>query len=129
MAIERIEFSKTITEADVLVFAGINGDFNQIHVDDAYSAKSRFGQRIVPGMLSVGMIGAALAAFSPDAILLEQSCSFKKPVFINDTIKVTLIIDRVDKSLCYSGKSKATTVCSNQNNEVVIQGEILFEKS
>ncbi len=53
--------SKTVTEADVVLFAGVTGDFNPAHLDQVYAEKSRFGGRIAHGMLSAGFISAALA--------------------------------------------------------------------
>ena len=55
------EYSKQVTDQDVLSFAGITGDFNPVHVDGEAAAKSRFGGRIAHGMLSAGLVSAAIA--------------------------------------------------------------------
>jgi 3-hydroxybutyryl-CoA dehydratase len=59
------EWAKTVTEADVVLYAGITGDFNPAHVDQAAAERSRFGGRIAHGMLSAGFISAALAMRLP----------------------------------------------------------------
>jgi 3-hydroxybutyryl-CoA dehydratase len=62
---ERDSFAKTVTEADVIAFASLVGDFNPIHVDADYARKSRFGRRIAHGMFAGGLISAVLGTKLP----------------------------------------------------------------
>ncbi|HEU5347065.1 MAG TPA: MaoC family dehydratase, partial [Ktedonobacterales bacterium] len=62
---DRAERTHTFTETDVLEYAELSGDFNPIHLDDEYAAKSRFGRRIVHGFLTAGMISALLGTELP----------------------------------------------------------------
>src|SRR5207344_1877976 len=61
---ECAEFSKTVTEADIAMFAAVSGDFDPIHMDDTYAARSRFGRRIAHGILSMALLSTVSAAIS-----------------------------------------------------------------
>lgn len=121
---QHAEFSKTVTESDVVLFAGITGDFNPAHVNEVEAAKSRFGGRIAHGMLSAGFISACIAMKlpGPGTIYLTQSLKFTRPVKIGDTVTA-----RVEVMEWNPGKRRArlATTCSNQHGEVVIDGEAL----
>lgn len=118
------EFSKTVTESDVTLFAGITGDFNPAHVDEVRASASRFGGRIAHGMLSAGFISACIAMRlpGPGAIYLSQTLKFTRPVRIGDTVTA-----RVEVLEWNEGKRRARllTTCRNQRGEVVIEGEAL----
>ena len=121
---QHAEFSKTVTESDVVLFAGITGDFNPAHVNEVEAAKSRFGGRIAHGMLSAGFISACIAMKlpGPGTIYLTQSLKFTRPVRIGDTVTA-----RVEVMDWNAGKRRArlATTCRNQHGEVVIDGEAL----
>jgi 3-hydroxybutyryl-CoA dehydratase len=121
---QHAEFSKTVTESDVVLFAGITGDFNPAHVNEVEAAKSRFGGRIAHGMLSAGFISACIAMKlpGPGTIYLTQSLKFTRPVRIGDTVTA-----RVEVTEWNAGKRRAklTTTCRNQHGEVVLDGEAL----
>ena len=114
--------SKTITDADIQAFADVTGDHNPIHLDEEYASKTRFGGRIAHGMLSASLISAVLANELPGAgsVYLSQTLKFVKPVFPGDTVtaRVTVTGIREDKPIV-----KLETVCLNQRNEAVLQGE------
>ena len=116
--------SKTVTEADVVLFAGVTGDFNPAHVDQVYAAKSRFGGRIAHGMLSAGFISAALAMRlpGPGTIYLSQSLRFLRPVRIGDTVTA-----RVEVAELFPAKRRVRllTTCANQDGEALVEGEAL----
>lgn len=118
------EMSKTVTETDVVLFAGITGDFNPAHMDEVQAAHSRFGGRIAHGMLSAGFISACLAMKlpGPRTIYLSQSLKFTRPVRIGDTVTA-----RVEVMEWHESKRRArlATTCRNQRDEVVIEGEAL----
>lgn len=111
--------SKTVTEADIILFAGITGDFNPAHIDEEYAKKSMFKGRIAHGMLSAGFISATLAMKlpGPGSIYLGQSMKFKAPVKIGDTVKTTVTVTdiNIEKKIV-----KLDTVCSVGDTKVVV---------
>jgi 3-hydroxybutyryl-CoA dehydratase len=119
---QRATFAKTITERDIYAFAGITGDFNPLHVNAEYAARSRFGERIAHGMLTAGLISAVLGMRLPGSggIFLSQSLKFVKPVRIGDTVTASaeVIGYRPDKRIL-----TLKTICQNQRGETVIEGE------
>lgn len=118
------EHSKTVTETDVVLYAGITGDFNPMHVDQTYAEKTRFGGRIAHGMLTAGFISAVLGMKLPGegSIYMSQSLRFMKPVRIGDTITARIEVIELfpDKR-----RVRLATSCRNQSDEVVLDGEAL----
>jgi 3-hydroxybutyryl-CoA dehydratase len=82
------EFSKTVSETDVYLYAGIIGDFNPAHLNEAYAQKTFFKTRIAHGMLTAGFISTILGTQlpGPGTIYMKQSLSFLAPVRFGDTI-------------------------------------------
>lgn len=113
--------SKTITETDVYLFAGITGDLNPAHVNEAASAGTPFGGRIAHGILSAGLISAVLAMRlpGPGTIYLGQELKFTKPVRFGDTVTAVCTVAEI---LAEKNIVKLDTVCTNQRGEVVIKG-------
>lgn len=116
------EFTKTISSEDVARFAEITGDFNPVHLDEAAAAKSRFGGRIAHGVLTAGLISAALAGKlpGPGSIYLSQTLRFKAPVRIGDTVTARVEITEL---IVPKRRVKLSTVCKNQKGDVVVDGE------
>jgi 3-hydroxybutyryl-CoA dehydratase len=115
------EFAKTITEADVVLFAGITGDFNPVHVDAEAAAASRFGGRIAHGMLSASLISTVLGTRlpGPGAIYLSQSLRFTAPVRIGDTVTARVeVVEVMEKR-----RVRLVTTCRTQGGTVVVEGE------
>jgi 3-hydroxybutyryl-CoA dehydratase len=114
-------FSKTITESDIILFAGISGDFNPAHMDAEYAKGTAFGKRIAHGMLSAGFISNVLGNQlpGPGTIYLGQELKFVKPVFIGDTVTATAT---VKERIVEKNRLKIDTVVTNQNGEPVITG-------
>ena len=116
------EFTKTVTETDVVMYAGITGDFNPMHVDEVTASQSRFKGRIAHGMLTAGFISACLGMKLPGAgsIYVGQTLKFTRPVHIGDTITARLqVLELVpDKK-----RVKLSTTCRTQRQEVVVDGE------
>ena len=116
------EITKTIEQADVDAFAGVTGDHNPIHVDEAFAKTTRFGRRIAHGMLTASLISSVLANKLPGggSVYLGQTLKFVAPVFPGDeiTARVTVKEIREDKPII-----KLDTVCVNQRGETVIRGE------
>lgn len=118
------EMSKTVTETDVTLFAGITGDFNPVHVDAEAAARSMFGGRIAHGMLGAGFISAVIAMKlpGPGTIYLSQSLRFTKPVRIGDTVTARVEVVEV---LAAKRRVRLATSCRNQSGEKVLDGEAL----
>lgn len=116
------EFGKTITEADVVLFAGVTGDFNPVHVDAVAAARSRFGGRIAHGMLSAGLISATIASRlpGPGSIYLTQTLRFTAPVRIGDTVTARVSVVEIIAS---KRRVRLSTVCRNQDGLTVLDGE------
>jgi 3-hydroxybutyryl-CoA dehydratase len=81
-------FSKTITEADLLMFAGVSGDTNPIHLDQDFASRTMFEGRIAHGMLTASLVSTVLGTRlpGPGAIYVSQSLRFLAPVRIGDTV-------------------------------------------
>lgn len=94
---EVVTASRTISEADIVSFAGLSGDYNRIHTDAVFAEQGPFGRRVAHGLL-VQSIASGLAVqtgFIEGTVLAfrELDCKFSLPVFIGDTIHVRLVID------------------------------------
>jgi 3-hydroxybutyryl-CoA dehydratase len=116
------EWAKTVTEADVVLYAGVTGDFNPAHVNEPEAQRSRFQGRIAHGMLGAGFISAAIAMRlpGPGTIYLSQSLRFTAPVRIGDTVTARVeVAELIEKRR----RVRLTTVCRNQRGETVIDGE------
>ncbi|PJB38873.1 MAG: enoyl-CoA hydratase, partial [Deltaproteobacteria bacterium CG_4_9_14_3_um_filter_51_14] len=83
---DRAEFSKTVSETDIYLYAGVTGDFNPAHINEEYAKKTFFKTRIAHGMLCAGFISAVMANKlpGPGCIYLKQELSFLAPVRIGD---------------------------------------------
>lgn len=116
------EFAKTVAETDIYLYAGITGDFNPAHVNEAYAKTTFFKTRIAHGMLTAGFISAIIANQlpGPGTIYLKQDLSFLAPVHMGDTItgRVEVIELNVEKN-----RVRLKTTCSNQDSVMVISGE------
>ena len=115
-------FSKTITEHDVYAFAGLSGNFNPVHVDEAFARNTRFKGRIAHGLLAAGLISTVIGTALPgaNAIYLAQELVFKSPVMLGDTL--TALVEVVEKIEAKKRIIFKTSV-TNQNGVVVIEGK------
>lgn len=112
------QITKTISEADVYMYAGITGDFSPNHVDDVYMKAGRYGQRIAHGTLLMGFMSAASAKLylGRTVSLGYDHVRFTSPVFFGDTITTSYTITQVD----YDKKRVHADVrCTNQRGQVV----------
>lgn len=115
------QFSKTVTEADVVLFAGITGDFNPAHMDEVWASKTRFQGRIVHGIFSAGLISAAIGTRlpGPGTIYLTQELKFLAPVRIGDTLTARVeIVEILDRR----NRLKLSTQVRNQEGTLVVDG-------
>ncbi|SDE80171.1 3-hydroxybutyryl-CoA dehydratase [Variovorax sp. CF079] len=116
-------FAKTITEADIMVFAGASGDRNAIHLDEAFAQATPFKGRIAHGMLTAGVISAAIAGKlpGPGTVYLGQNLRFKGPVRPGDTVQATVTVKEL---LADKRRVTLATVCT-VGDRVVIDGDAL----
>ena len=109
-----------IDDATVRAFAAFSGDCNPIHVDDAVAKTSRFGQRIAHGAILFGLISKVLGMDLPGlgTVYLSQTCNFKLPVYIDDTVRLEVkIVELLPKSI-----ANLSTIITKQSGEVVMDG-------
>lgn len=116
------ELSKTITETDVVLFAGITGDLNPVHVDRVAAERSPFGGRIAHGMLTAGLVSAVLGTRlpGPGSIYLSQTLRFTRPVRLGDTVTARV---EVLELVPARRRVRLATSCANQDGERVLEGE------
>ena len=122
---ERAQMCKTVTEDDVAGMAEVTGDYNPLHVDEAFARKTRFKGRIAHGVLSAGLISAVLGMHlpGPGAIYLSQTLNFLHPVRVGDTLTAEVVVTkwRADKHIVY-----LDTRCFNQDGRDVVKGEAVL---
>lgn len=113
--------SRTIGEADVLLYAGLSMDFNVVHIDEEKAKKSIFKKRVAHGLLSAGFISAILGTKLPGegSVYLSQDLKFLSPVYIGDT--VTAVCEVIE---LFPEKHQVvlSTTCKNQDGTLVISG-------
>ncbi len=111
-------FSKTVTEADIMAFAGVSGDTNPVHLDEEFASGTMFKTRIAHGMLSAGFISTVFGTKlpGPGCIYIAQNLKFKAPVKVGDTVvaRVTAIEKMDDKKMI-----KFETVCTVKDKPVI----------
>ena len=112
--------TRTVTEADISLFATISGDSSPIHMNQEYASKTFFGGRIAHGVIALGLLSAAMAKLPGLVIFLSQQVKFLKPVKIGDTITA---IAEVVKTRKDKGIVILKNTCLNQKGEVVVDGE------
>jgi 3-hydroxybutyryl-CoA dehydratase len=124
---DAVTFAKTITEADITLFAGISGDFYPLHVDAEYAKSTRFGQRAAHGMLTASLLStvSGMLLQKPGGLYVSQMLNFRKPVFIGDTLtargEVLEIIPKYRRLRC-------AMEIVNQRGERVLTGEAVLQK-
>jgi 3-hydroxybutyryl-CoA dehydratase len=115
------QISKKIAETDINDFARVTGDFNPLHLDQAYAEKTIFKGRIAHGLLSMGLLSTILGNILPGhgTIYLSQEVKFLAPVRIGDTITARV---EVIELLPEKNRAKFKTTCTNQDGKVVVDG-------
>ena len=127
---ETATFSKTITETDVVLFSGLTGDFDPIHVNEQYAKTTPFGRRIAHGGLvmwllstaaldDVAPLGRARAPTATSALLGCDKIRFIRPVFINDTLTARYTIEEIDIA---TARSRSKVEIVNQSDELCLIG-------
>jgi 3-hydroxybutyryl-CoA dehydratase len=120
-------FTKTITEADVLLFAAVSGDNYPLHVDAEYAKTTRFGQRAAHGMLTASLLSTVTGMLlqKPGGIYVEQQVRFKRPVFIGDTLTAR---SEVVELIPQRRRMRVRAGVVNQRGESVLEGEGIIQK-
>jgi len=116
----KITHEKTITEADINMFAEVSGDYNPVHVNEDYAKKTLFRGRIAHGALSQAFLSAAMAKLPGLTIFLSQSIKFLGPVRIGDTITAIAEVTAARKD---KGIVTLKNTCVNQKGETLVEGE------
>lgn len=119
---DKFSRSKKITDEVIKAFAELSGDYNPIHIDEEFAKRTRFGKRIAHGMISGALISAVLGdeLSEKKVVYLSQTLNFVAPVFVDDTVTATATVTHIreDKPIV-----TLETVCTNQNDQVVVSGE------
>jgi 3-hydroxybutyryl-CoA dehydratase len=114
-------FAKTITDADLLLFCAVSGDTNAMHTNEEFAAATPFGGRIAHGILTAGLISAAIAGKlpGPGAVYMEQSLRFLAPVRPGDTVHAIVTVKEI---IAERGHVKLETTC-RVKDKLVLEGE------
>ena len=120
-------FSKTISETDVYLFAGITGDLNPMHIDKTVAENSMFQGRIAHGILLAGFISNVIGMKlpGPGTIYMGQNLQFLKPVRIGDTVTAKVSVQEIvnyEKRIL-----RLHTQIINQDNDIVVDGDALVK--
>lgn len=119
---------RTVTEADIVAFAGLSGDYNQIHVDAEYSRHTSVGRRVAHGLLGLSIAsGLAVQTGILEGTIIAfreiNGWRFVKPVFMGDTIHVDLeVLETKNLSRIGAGVVLIGLDVRNQNDETVMKG-------
>ncbi|MGD9511968.1 MAG: MaoC family dehydratase, partial [Geminicoccaceae bacterium] len=114
-------FGKTITDADILMFAGVSGDTNPVHLNEEFAAGTPFQGRIAHGMLTASLISTVLGTKlpGPGCVYLSQSLKFKAPVRAGDTVRAEVTVTAIDRD---RRRVTFATVCK-VGGKPVLEGE------
>lgn len=118
---EKAEFAKTVSESDVYGYAGITGDLNPAHINEAYAKKTFFKTRIAHGMLLGGFISAVIGTRlpGPGTIYISQELNFKAPVQFGDTVTAQVEVAEINTE---KNRVVLSTKCTNQNGTLLVDG-------
>jgi 3-hydroxybutyryl-CoA dehydratase len=129
---ESAEFTRSVSEEDLARFAELSGDFDPIHMDEAYAAGSRYGRRIAHGILGMAPLSAASSIISRRAkergapgvsvSLGYDRIRFLKPVYIGDTLTARYTVQALE-----GDRSRSKVEVVNQRGELVVAGEHIMK--
>lgn len=113
--------TKVITDELIKDFARVSGDFNPVHLDQAYAEKTPFKSKIAHGALSVALLSTVLGNILPGdgTIYLSHEIKFLAPVRVGDTLQVKV---EVVELLPEKNRAKFRTTCTNQDGTIVVDG-------
>ncbi len=129
---DRFESAMTVTETHLVLGAGLIGDFNPVHVNQQFAQESRFGSRILHGVITSAIIGGPMGmVFHGTAIAyLEHNCRFLAPVRAGDTLNTTwTLVEKIDKPAHGGGVAVMQAKCVNQEGVLVAEasGKMLLK--
>ena len=119
---DKASYSRTVTEADVVLFGGVSGDLNPAHFNEEYCKDTMFKGRIAHGMLSSSYISTVLGMQlpGPGTIYLSQELKFTAPVKFGDTVTATIeVVEKIEEK----NRIVLDTICTNQDGKVVVKGK------
>lgn len=116
------EFSKTVSETDIYLFAGIVGYFNPAHLNEAYAKTTYFKTRIAHGMLAAGFVSSVIGMQlpGPGTIYISQELKFLAPVHIGDTVTAHVEVSEIDRE---KNRVRLKTWCVNQEGVKILEGD------
>ncbi len=113
---------KTVTDEDLRKYAEITGDYNPLHFDDDFAARTRFGRRVAQGGITAGLLNALVAMDlpGPGTVFMSQSLTYHAPVYVGDVLTATVCVAALnpDKPVC-----RLTFSIANQHGTVVLEAE------
>lgn len=118
---QHVTFTKTFTEDDVRRFIEITGDVNPLHVDDSFAASTKFGRRVLHGMLTASILSTMVGMLlpGPGAIYRAQTITFLRPVHIGDTVTAHFVVRSVDRA---RHRLQIDSWIENEAGERVLEG-------
>ena len=121
---DKASVTRTVTETDVYLLAGVTGDLNPAHTDAEYMKTTMFKQRVAHGVLTMGLLSAVIGMKlpGPGSILLSTEARFVAPVFFGDTI--TAEVEVAEKDVA-KNRLKLKALCTNQSGKTVVTGEFM----
>ena len=122
---QRVTARRAFSDADVRAFADLSGDHNELHLDDAAAARSRFGRRLVHGMLTASLFTRLIGMELPGrgTIYMQQSLRFTAPVFLDEEVEAVVEVASIDA--VRRRMSLTTTVSKTADGTPVLTGEAL----
>ena len=116
---EKASFTRTLTDADAALFIGATWDVNPFHTDDVFAEQTRFGRRIVPGLLTASLLTHIGGLWN--FLATEMTFSFVGPVYMGDTVTAVIEITELDEAKRWCRLQGTIT---NRAGEVVLTAEI-----
>ena len=118
------EFSKTVSETDIYLFAGIVGDFNPAHLNEAYAKTTFFKTRIAHGMLDAGFVSSVIGMQlpGPGTAYISQELKFLAPGRIGDTVAAHVEVSEINTE---KNRVRLKTWCVNQDNVKILEGDAM----
>ncbi|MBW2056963.1 MAG: MaoC family dehydratase [Deltaproteobacteria bacterium] len=122
-------FTKTVTETDTYLFAGLTGDFHGIHMDEEFAKKTRYGTRIVHGALLVGFVSTVMGKMNshippPGGVSYRYDVKFVAPVMFGDTIRTELT---VTEKIPERNEIVFEALSTNQDGKAVLKGKTVMK--
>ncbi|MCP3889602.1 MAG: MaoC family dehydratase [Desulfobulbaceae bacterium] len=119
---DNAEFSKTIAESDIYLFAGVTGDLNPAHINEEYARNTFFKGRIAHGMLLAGFISTVIGCQlpGPGSIYIGQDLKFRAPARIGDTVTAKVIVKEI---IVEKNRVTLETTCTNQEGVLLLDGQ------